>query len=462
MGTIERLRGYVLASATFAGFGFRGVWLVVVYWVTVGLAVMLLGAHQFHLKVAANAAANPQGALTIGELISKQHEYRILQDAIGSRQREQEVLSAEVARRRQEMMNAMIEEAAATAEGSSAARALGQVVLENPESRKELPPGLLMESPGKIVSMVGSFITTDATKRLFERYEKARSVSEALTSRGIAAKRQLELAQLDLDKIPLELKVKTDALNTFLTSLDKPSTPPARSGGLSTVSLLYELDSFNNLRFFWLGLADPLKFVTLPGSVLTLLLAIAMGALGSTLFVTGEYFGAATARPFAWYFFRPFLGMITALAVFIAFKAGQLTISGVSPNSGIEMDLNPFLVSFFAVIGGLLSEHAIKRLSLIGADWLDRLGKEKEAKDANAPASQAGDAVEPLFAKEWEARFADGSGASFDGLVEALHADPASVTAWIQHREAVPPEAVSDLVKYFGVPKEQLVGAGDR
>jgi hypothetical protein len=296
---------------------------------------------------------------------------------------------------------------------------------------------------------------------LYEAYVKAREKSAAAQLAYGWARAQEHSLGKRLEVIALELPAASDRLDTFVKKLSARATgsDPSRSGnGPGVLGLLYELDSFSNLWFFWLGQIDPLKIVTLPGSVLTLLLALSMGALGSTLYVTGEYFGAGNGRPFVWYIFRPFLGMITALAVFVAFKAGQLTISGVSTNSGTEMDLNPFLVSFFAVIAGLLSEHAIARLSLAGRDWLDRIGKEEEEQrpkdDADSPTPPA----KPLFAKEWPAKFA-ADGKSLEGFVTALQVDLARVNAWMAGQEAVPVEFHEAIEKYFGRPKDELLEA---
>ena len=94
------------AGAGHLGNGLRGIWLIFVYWSTIGLAVMILGAHQFYLKVAANAAANPDSALTIGELISKRDEFRALLGLQKVLRTGQEKAALDLERRRLSLDNA--------------------------------------------------------------------------------------------------------------------------------------------------------------------------------------------------------------------------------------------------------------------------------------------------------------------------------------------------------------------
>ena len=101
------------------------------------------------------------------------------------------------------------------------------------------------------------------------------------------------------------------------------------------------------------------KFTQLNRSVLVLLLTLAMGTLGSTIFITMEYIAVQEiTRPVSWYVIRPLLGMVTAIAIFVLAKAGQLTISADSGSA----ELNPFVISFLAIISGMLTEQAIEKI----------------------------------------------------------------------------------------------------
>ncbi|HYC64134.1 MAG TPA: hypothetical protein VEC14_05325, partial [Reyranellaceae bacterium] len=337
------------------GFLSRALWLVVVYWVTIGLVVMILGAHQFHLKVAANAAVNPATSLTIGELIRQRNIYRELQDAADSLQAEAKTKASEVAKFQREAILAIGEQEKLGAAVAIAVQQLAAsvVIPRSTQGEKGDAPTLVPDNLGRrdLAQWARGHIRTDVSRKLNETLVKEETkFAEAEAIRFIAQK-QADVATARLAVLRLELIPQAEKnLKNFLEGLTARPAPPAGAppptNGGSVLGLLYELDSFTNLSFLWFGLVEPMKFVTLPGSVLTLLLALSMGALGSTLFVTGEFFGVGASRPFAWFLFRPFLGMITALAVFVVFKAGQLTMAGGAPSSNSEIDLNPFLVSF--------------------------------------------------------------------------------------------------------------------
>ena len=110
------------------------------------------------------------------------------------------------------------------------------------------------------------------------------------------------------------------------------------------------------------------SFVKIPKQLLILLLTISMGVLGSLMRITRSYFDKKPdeVEAISWYFFRPFLGAITALAVLILLKAGQLTITNASVGSNTE-SLNPFFISFLALISGFLSVQAHDRIRRAGA-----------------------------------------------------------------------------------------------
>ena len=113
-----------------------------------------------------------------------------------------------------------------------------------------------------------------------------------------------------------------------------------------------------------------------PVEILILLLTLSMGILGSTIHINREFFKPTEYRPSWWFFFRPALGMATAFAVFILFRAGQLSITG--PTTATPSDsMNAFMVSFLAVISGLLSEDAYLWIVRIGQNLFKTDSKEK-------------------------------------------------------------------------------------
>ncbi|MEM7181077.1 MAG: hypothetical protein AAF518_09200 [Spirochaetota bacterium] len=129
--------------------------------------------------------------------------------------------------------------------------------------------------------------------------------------------------------------------------------------------LLVELRYLTNLKFHYLA--------TMPNQLLTLILTLSMGALGSTIFLTKELFNqSARNRALNWYLFRPFLGMVTAISIFVLVKSGQIVLTYNTSSEGVVSEaLNPFFVSFLAIISGVLSEHAYEKIYKTGQSFFD-------------------------------------------------------------------------------------------
>ncbi|MBC7950303.1 MAG: hypothetical protein H7Z12_00595 [Rhodospirillaceae bacterium] len=99
-----------------------------------------------------------------------------------------------------------------------------------------------------------------------------------------------------------------------------------------------------------------------PSEVLTLILALVLGALGSALHMTKVVLEAKEKPSGAWYIIRPCQGVIMALVVFVLLKAGQLTMA-----AGDSDALNPFFVAFVGIVSGLLSPDAYQLIQRAGA-----------------------------------------------------------------------------------------------
>jgi hypothetical protein len=108
------------------------------------------------------------------------------------------------------------------------------------------------------------------------------------------------------------------------------------------------------------------QLLTLNPDLLTLLLVILMGVLGSTLQITHAYFLKNQVQTIGGYFQRITVGAMTALVIFIVAKAGVPIIADASRLGG-DASINPYFVSFLAIVSGLLSENAIANVQAQGA-----------------------------------------------------------------------------------------------
>jgi hypothetical protein len=102
------------------------------------------------------------------------------------------------------------------------------------------------------------------------------------------------------------------------------------------------------------------SLIITPPDILTLTLVISMGLLGSALQMTHALFMHGRIKAIGVYFLRLTVGAITALGIFIVAKAGVPVITDASRLGG-DAPINPYFVSFLAIISGLMSENATFR-----------------------------------------------------------------------------------------------------
>lgn len=122
--------------------------------------------------------------------------------------------------------------------------------------------------------------------------------------------------------------------------------------------------------------------VLMPGQLLSLMLALSMGAFGSVIYITREILAGNILKNPIYYFFRPFIGMISALAIFVLVKSGQMLVAhnGQGGETSPEL-LNPFFIAFISLFSGLFSEQAYLKLQDAGSAFLKQgiLHKERWA-----------------------------------------------------------------------------------
>jgi hypothetical protein len=112
----------------------------------------------------------------------------------------------------------------------------------------------------------------------------------------------------------------------------------------------------------------------MPVQVLTLLLVIAMGVLGSTITMTWTFLSESTSLPLRWYLLRPFVGALSALVIFIFAKAGQMSLI----TDAASASLSPFMLSLLGIAAGLLSDRAYSQMASVSGRFLGNMGAEQE------------------------------------------------------------------------------------
>ena len=135
---------------------------------------------------------------------------------------------------------------------------------------------------------------------------------------------------------------------------------------VETFSDIEYFDSFFNIFSDMFGVKS---FWAMPRQILEIVLILSMGILGSLMFVTIDFIkekGSVKSGKIAMYLFRPSLGMIVALSIYVMAKSGQSTFTG----SDTEY-LSPFVISFLGIISGLLAEKAYAKLAQTGSTVLN-------------------------------------------------------------------------------------------
>lgn len=120
----------------------------------------------------------------------------------------------------------------------------------------------------------------------------------------------------------------------------------------------------------WLAFYEAVVFE--PPELVTLALVLTMGVIGSTLFLLSQLLMNSSALTLISYMFRPFFGAITALTIFVLANAG-LPVLADTIRSG-QTNVNPYFVSFIAIVSGLMTERALAAIQSAGASVLKDAG----------------------------------------------------------------------------------------
>lgn len=361
----------------------RGLSLLCWYGIAMIVTVLALGAHQFQLRVIAEDGKPGSAAHSmLAQVIDAHGRYRTAQSTCGQEESKSKATNDDAER---DLSRTKSDLAKATRDRDVAkSHRERQFDIFVDQSHAGAPPKDEIEKrPSKLVAFARDIkanekgVLEDALVKedaagIAVRHEESR-VREAteklrLSANELATKQCKSAIDRALEppwKTTVTIESKTNDSKTIDPKQVESDTQQIKLRGL-----VLELDAFGKLRPLLANQRDPVWFVQVPNSILTLLLTLAMGALGSTIYLTARSLqfpnmesasaGEAARLPLMWFVLRPSLGMIVALAIYIAFRAGVVTLSA-TPNSA-DAGLNPFVISFFALIAGLMSERAIANL----------------------------------------------------------------------------------------------------
>lgn len=191
-------------------------------------------------------------------------------------------------------------------------------------------------------------------KTLIEVYDSHSASYVGLTlatETTAAAEREIQGIQRRIDGLGKSLTTIYDVIKP---GLDAPARARIENAFL-------ELDAGDSFFASWFK-----GMIMMQPDTLTLLLVLFMGVLGSSLQMTHAYFKASRIEMLGGYFLRCCVGALAALVIFVVAKAGVPVIADASRFGG-EAAINPYFVSFVAIVSGLMSENAIANVQAQGA-----------------------------------------------------------------------------------------------
>jgi hypothetical protein len=240
----------------------------------------------------------------------------------------------------------------------------------------------------------------------YARYQPA--VTERATARGAQ-----EGVIREIEELKGALKGSQQSLGAVFSSI-KADLDEANRAKIENA--LYELHPTAGFISRFMN-----KLVTTHPDALTLLLVILMGILGSALQITHAFFKRNRIETIGSYFLRVCVGAITALVIFIVAKAGVPVIADASKLGG-DAPINPYFVSFLAIVSGLLSENAILSVQAQGARFFG-----------------GGTADVQRWARHDLTPLAEKQGISVEILAQYLGCTPAATQAIVKGEEAADP-----------------------
>lgn len=178
--------------------------------------------------------------------------------------------------------------------------------------------------------------------------------------------------------------------------------------------------------------------VTQP-DILTLGLVILMGVLGSALQMTHALFNLKRLESVGAYLLRLSVGAITALVIFIVAKAGVPVIADASRLGG-DAPINPYFVSFLAIISGLMSENAILTVQTQGARFFAPESAPEQLRWARSDLREA-------------FRTANRNP---DNVKHLLGAEDSQFDAWVSGKEPLPGNAQVMIAGVLETPRRDL------
>lgn len=427
-------------------FSLKVLWLIFLYISATWLVLGTLSSQQFQQKIYKMVDEKTKKNYTVAQLISLTEQYEAglmkLKDIkININTQEEKILKED-----REIDKLRDERKASAAELKDISTRLSteyKDILQNWVGMKKImePAALLagkdlskIQANGKLADEIKIFQTEMETAKFAEQS----SLIESSSARHKDLLGKLEKAASNSERTDKLIRESELKLFTSIKEVGKALKEHEKEKDIiqdiedsALQESLVDLRYLTKMKFHYLA--------TMPAQLLTLILTISMGALGSIIFLTKELFNPMQrSKSIFWYLFRPFLGMVTAIAIFVLIKSGQIVITEVNTEKTTEA-LNPFFVSFLAIISGLLAEQAYEKIYHTGQSFF----KEKDSKEN----------------RRWAVRLNDEIQKQNKSLLELQKYTGAPLELlqkWSEEKESVPEKEQKIIAAWLGIPGREL------
>jgi hypothetical protein len=250
-----------------------------------------------------------------------------------------------------------------------------------------------------------------------QKFVQMRTDWQRLADDEYSVDQELDSLKKGLDQNRADLKLAEDSSRLVLPTEEGKSVPDDQRAQIENA--IYEFDAMYGV---WCGLVYRLTLV--PTDVLVLGLVIVMGLLGSSLQLVYVYITQYEQKSVSYYLIRPFFGIIMAFVIYIVAKAGIPLVTDAT-RLGTTTAINPYFISFIAIISGLMSERALGSLVRLGTNYFRDTDGAEPLRWARTDLSQA---------------FQDAK-RDPDKLRVLLKAKPSEWEDWIKAKEPMPGSA---------------------
>lgn len=255
---------------------------------------------------------------------------------------------------------------------------------------------------------------------------------------------------------------KRTPVATIASALRVDGNVPADLAASRAQTILLDFRSLDRFRsvllpfggstswFSWIGGLgiNPQSVATLSSDSLRLVFIFVVGAIGSVLYIAkrqmqlalqGHWMTQAPKRPLMWLVFRPFFGVVVALAVFLVVRAGQMALGGEGSEIGSGANLNLPILAVIALFAGLLSWHAVDAIESKGKVWFQ------------------GQSRRDLWATGLDHTLKD-AGRSVDECANQIGRSVEQVERWLMFRDKVTPEMQDRIATWLERSIDEMFG----